>query len=98
MRHQKKGIALVASDEKKSESESAGISNEDITLIAKKLGEFGTWTPINKTTPKIICFKCKGEGHVKDCPNNQRTEKKTNKFDRDSRREKKYKVKYRKLK
>ena len=45
----KKGLALTMGDEKKCEPESLGISNEELTLIAKRLGEYGTWTPKNKT-------------------------------------------------
>ena len=37
---------------------------------------------------KFVCFKCKGEGHVKkDCPSNQSSEKKAINFNCDSRRD-----------
>ena len=66
---------MTVEDEKKCETESIGITSEDMSLLTRKLGEFGMWTPKMKTPAKIICFKCKGEGHVKkDFPNNQRSE------------------------
>ena len=90
----KKSVAFLANEDKKPSSNDEKI--EQLTLIVKKLegqAKNNKWGQKSKSSSKVVCFKCKEEGHVKrECPLLQRSQAKPRYQDKEN----KYKEKWRK--